>query len=450
MSDIDLAVTGGLVYTCGDLRRCTLGVTDGRISHVVDPEVTLDADRTLDAEGNLVLPGCVDAHVHVRAGDEREGVASATAAAAAGGVTTVFDMPNYPPTATTPEHWNDIATLYENEAHVDYSIFGHVNEESVGTGAVEQLSDTGTIAYKIFMSVDGSANPWVIRDKGDLYTAFEEIAGTGRPVWVHAEDDEYHAAFIERAEERGLTGFDAFFESSPPIVETTAVSDLIDLAEETGVTTVVAHTSTAEALDRIARANADGIPIFAETTPYYLAFDEDRIRDIGSAGTVMPPVRDPENRQGLWDRLENRVDTLGTDHAPQFLEDKDHPPDEASPGAPQLETALPYMLTTVNDDCTTIETVVELYAENPAKMLGLYPRKGTLQVGTDADIIIVDMDAEWTVDPEAFESRAKYSPFDGWTFSAQIERTFVRGHEVARDMQATDETPGELLSGDDR
>lgn len=448
MTTADLALTGGTVVYGGGRHQCTLGVTDRSISHLTRPNTAIDAERTVDVAGKLVLPGCVDGQVHVRPGDEREGVASGTAAAAAGGVTTVVDMPNFPPTVTNENRFEESALLYEGNAHVDYGIFGHLTTENVGNGGVTALAEAGAPEFKTFLSTDGGPGPYVILDRGELYSAFEAVAETGRPFWVHAEDDDLHREFIDRVESAGLSDWDAFLESAPPILETTAVADLIELARETGVTTVVAHTTTATALDSIADAQADGVPIYAETTPYYLGIDQDRLRNIGTEGLGNPPVRSPENRHDLWDRLtDGRVDTLATDHAPRTVEEKAREPLDVGPGMPQLETALPFLLTAANDGRTTVERIVELYAETPAKLLGLYPRKGTLLVCTDADIAVVDMDAEWIVDPAKFESAAKYSPFDGWTFTARVARTFVRGEEVATDMTATDATPGRLLTG---
>ncbi|MEA5387917.1 amidohydrolase family protein [Haloarculaceae archaeon H-GB2-1] len=318
MTDADLVVTGGQVYVHGQLRDVTLGVTDGRVSHLAAADGGLSGDRELDVDGSVVLPGCVDAHVHVRPGDDREGVDSATAAAAAGGVTTVVDMPNFPPTVTDREVWDEMAALYDGTARVDYSMFGHIAEgQNVGTGDITELAAAGAPAFKTFTSAGGGPDPYVVLDKGDLLTAFEEVAETGRPFWVHAEDDEYHVEFIERVEEEGLTGMDAFLESAPPILEATAVRDLVDLADYTGVTTVIAHTTTAEALDIVADAQADGVPIYAETTPYYLGIDAERLRDIGTTGLGTPPVRSPANRERIWERFDDgRVDTMATDHAP--------------------------------------------------------------------------------------------------------------------------------------
>jgi dihydroorotase (multifunctional complex type) len=356
-------------------------------------------------------------------------------------------MPNFPPTVTDRERWNENAALYDGTAHVDYSMFGHVAAaHNVGTGDVADLAAAGAPGFKTFLSAGGGPDPYVIRDKGDLLTAFEEVAETGRPFWVHAEDDEYHVEYLERVAERGLTGMDAFLESAPPILETTAVRDLIDLAAETGTTTVVAHTTTAEALDLVAEARADGVPIYAETTPYYLGIDEERLREIGTTALGTPPVRSPENRAALWERFDGgRVDTMATDHAPRFDEEKARDPIDVGPGMPQLETALPFLLSAVEDGKTTVDRIVETYAERPARLLG-FERKGHLGVGADADFVVVDTDAEWTVDPEQFESRATYSPFDGWTFTARPVRTFVRGQEVAIDMAATDARPGRLLA----
>lgn len=438
---VDLRVTGGQVYLAGERQELTLGVTDGRVTHLTTAD--LDAEETLDLDGELVLPGFVDGHVHLREPGyvEKEGIDAGTAAAVAGGVTTIVEMPNTTPPVLTADRWDEKLALFEEKSRVDFALFGAITEENIETGDIEALAERGATAFKTFMAT--SFGPLLMDDKGELLTAFEEVAETGRPIYIHAEDEEYLETFGERAVESDAEGMAEFFASRPPIAETTAVSDVIDIVRATGAETVIAHVTTSEALSRIADARAEGLPIRAEVTPYHLRVDEDVLEDVGTRGIGTPPVRSPANRDQLWNHFNTgSVDLLGSDHAPHTLAEKDRPPLEVAPGMPQLETALPVLLDAVAAGETSLAQVVERYSARPAMVHGLYPRKGTLRVGADADFVVVDTDAEWTVDADAFESNGKYSPFDGWTLSAKPVYTYQRGRKVAEGMRAVSE-PGD-------
>jgi allantoinase len=448
VSAIDLSVSGGRVLLDGQFRPTTLGVTDGTITHLAAPEASLDAAERVDLDGEAVLPGLVDGHVHFREPGyvEKEGIEAGTAAAAAGGVTTVVEMPNTVPPVLTVEEFASKADLFASKSRVDFALFGAITDENVGTGDIAALADAGATAFKTFMAT--SFGPLLMDDKGDLYRAFEEVAAADRPLYVHCEDEEYLDLFGGRARERYGDDMAAFFESRPPIAETTAVSDVLDVVRETGTETVVVHTTTAEAIDRIAAAKADGLPVHAEVTPYHLAFDRAALEEIGTYGIGTPPARDAANRETLWDRLTGGdVDLLGSDHAPHQLAEKERPPLEVAPGMPQLETALPSLLDAAARGRLSLPQIAALYAERPARLHGLYPRKGTLQVGADADFVIVDPDAEWTVDAEAFASNGRYSPFDGRTLTGRAVATYQRGRRVATtDGVTADPGSGQFLT----
>lgn len=436
MPAIDLRVEGGRVVLDGAVRAVTLGVTDGRVSHVVDPTADLPAESVCSLDGELVLPGLVDGHVHFREPGyvEKEGIASGTAAAVAGGVTTVVEMPNTTPPVLTVDEYERKAALFDERSRVDYALFGAITDENLGTGDVAALADAGVTAFKTFMAT--SFGPLLVDDKGDLYRALEEVADTGLPIYLHAEDQEYLDLFGPRARERS-EGMAAFFDSRPPITETTAVADVVDVVRETGAETVVAHTTTAASLDRIAAARAEGLPIHAEVTPYHLAFDRATVEELGTHAIGTPPVRDAATREALWDRVAaGDVHLFGSDHAPHRLEEKERAPLDVAPGMPQLETALPSLFDAVARGRLSVPRLVDRYATRPAEIHGLYPRKGTLQVGANADFVVVDPDAAWTVDAASFESRGAYSPFDGRTLRGRPIATYQRGVRVAADGRA--------------
>lgn len=438
MPSTDLSVTGGQLLLDGELKDATLGVTDGSISHIVDPSVSLDADERVALDGEIVLPGLVDGHVHFREPGytEKEGVETGTAAAAAGGVTTVIEMPNTVPPVLTVDRFESKADIFRSKSHVDFALFGAITEENVGTGDIAALADAGATAFKTFMAT--SFGPLLMDDKGELYRAFEEVADADRPLYIHAEDEEYLDLFRDRAKEEHGEDMAAFFAARPPIAETTAVSDVLDIVADTGTETVIVHTTTAEAIDRMIQAKAEERPVWTEVTPYHLAFNQSDIERIGPYGIGTPPARDEANRNALWERVtEGAVDLFGSDHAPHQLAEKERSPTEVAPGMPQLETALPFLLDATNRGQISLATIAEAYAERPARIHGLYPEKGRIQVGADADFVVVDMDEEWTVDADAFESAGNYSPFDGMTLTGKPKRTYQRGTQIAAEMEVT-------------
>ena len=448
MRSTDLSVTGGKLLLDGELREATLGVTDGTISHVVGPDVTLDATERLELDGEVVMPGLVDGHVHFREPGytEKEGIETGTAAAAAGGVTTVIEMPNTVPPVLTVDRFEEKAELFREKSHVDFALFGAITEENVGTGDIAALADAGATAFKTFMAT--SFGPLLMDDKGELYRAFEEVAATDRPLYIHAEDEEYLDLFEERATAEYGEDMKAFFAARPDIAETTAVSDVLDIVRDTGTETVIVHTTTAEAVDRTQAAQADGEPVWTEVTPYHLAFDQAAIEEIGTHGIGTPPARDAANREALWERVtDGDVDLFGSDHAPHELHEKERAPTEVAPGMPQLETGLPFLLDAVSRGKLSLATIAEVYAERPARIHGLYPKKGTLHVGTDADFVVVDTDAEWTVDADAFVSAGEYSPFDGMELTGRPVCTYQRGERIAAAMDVEGEAgQGQFLT----
>jgi dihydroorotase len=429
----DLMINGGTIVSPDAEYPASIAIKNGVVLAIGAPEAMPPAKETLDASGLHVLPGAIDVHVHFRdpGYPQKEDFASGTAAAAFGGVTTVFDMPNTLPTIATPEALADKHRIACEKAHVDYGLYAVLGEDSLDH--VDALIDGGIIGFKLYMGNTFGRIP--SPSTGAMLEAFELVAPTGKRISLHAETN----SIMERRESRlraaGRTEPLAHLAARPAVVAVEAVARAAILAEWTGARIHILHISSAAELRPLAEAKARGVDITGETCPHYLLLSETDYEKFGGIIRVNPPVREAPNRQPLWDALlDGTIDIIATDHAP-------HAPDEKTRsdiwtvdcGFPGVETQMPLMLTEIRRSRGTLRDYVQWSAERPAKIWGLYPRKGTLTVGSDADIAIVDLNREWTIDDALIQSRSKISPWHGRKASALPIHTIVRGRFVMRD-----------------
>ena len=434
MSDtVDLVINGGTIVSPDSSYSASIAIKNGVIHAIGAPEAMPPAAQTLDATGLHILPGAIDVHVHFRdpGYPQKEDFASGTAAAAFGGVTTVFDMPNTLPTIGTPEALADKHRIASAKAYVDYGLYAVLGEDSIEH--VGALIEGGIIGFKLYMGNTFGRIP--SPTTGAMLEAFEVVAPTGKRISLHAETN----SIMERRESRlraaGRVEPIAHLAARPAVVAVEAVARAAILAEWTGARIHVLHISSAAELRPLAEAKARGVDITGETCPHYLLLSEHDYETFGGVIRVNPPVREASNRQPLWDALmDGTIDMIATDHAPHTPEEKTRADIwTVDCGFPGVETQMPLMLTEVNRGRATIEDYVRWSAESPAKIWGLYPRKGTLTVGSDADIAIVDINREWTVDDALIQSRAKISPWHGRKATALPIHTLVRGRFVMKD-----------------
>jgi dihydroorotase len=438
----DLVVNGGIVVSSDAEYHASIAIKDGRIQAIGAREAMPEAKETLDATGLHILPGAIDVHVHFRdpGYPQKEDFGSGTAAAAFGGVTTVFDMPNTLPTIATPEALAAKHRIASEKAYVDYGLYAVLGEDSIEH--IPQLIEGGIIGFKCYMGNTFGRIP--SPTTGAMLEAFEIVAPTGKRISLHAETN----SIMERRESRlraaGRTEPLAHLASRPAVVAVEAVARAAILAEWTGARIHVLHISSAAELRPLAEAKARGVEITGETCPHYLLLSEKDYEKSGGIVRVNPPVRETPNQQPLWDALMNgTVDMVATDHAPHTPEEKTRNDIwNVDCGFPGVETQMPLMLTEVNRGRATIRDYVRWSAENPAKRWGLYPRKGTLTVGSDADIAIVDMKRKWTIDDAKTQSRSKISPWQGWQVTALPIHTLVRGRFVMKDRMLNEQARG--------
>lgn len=443
MSDkVDLVINGGTIVLPDASYKASIAIKDGVIHAIGAPEAMPPASQVLDATGLHILPGAIDVHVHFRdpGYPQKEDFASGTAAAAFGGVTTVFDMPNTLPTINNAEALADKHRIASSKAYVDYGLYAVLGEDSIEH--VDALIDGGVIGFKLYMGNTFGRIP--SPSTGAMLEAFEVVAPTGKRISLHAETN----TIMERREARlrasGRIEPIAHLAARPAVVAVEAVARAAILAEWTGARIHVLHISSAAELRPLAEAKARGVDITGETCPQYLLLDETDYEKFGGVVRVNPPVREKPNQQPIWDALmDGTVDMIATDHAPHAPDEKTRPDIwTVDCGFPGVETQMPLMLTEINKGRATINDYVRWSAESPAKIWGLYPRKGTLTVGSDADIAIVDLKREWTVDDAMIQSRAKISPWHGRKASALPIHTIVRGRFVMKDRILQEEARG--------
>jgi allantoinase len=395
----------------------------------------IQAERRIDARGKLVLPGLVDAHVHFNEPGRThwEGYATGSAAAAAGGITTFLDMPlnNDPPTLDGAS-LRIKADAVADKSVVDYGLWGGIVPGNLDK--LRELQAGGVVAAKAFMCHSGlDGYPGV--DDAALYGALQRGAELGLIVGLHAESDGLTTSLGEAAQAAGQRDARAWATSRPPFTEVEPVRRALYLAGQTGASIHFVHVSTPEAVREVQAARAAGINATLETCPHYLALDEDDLARLGPYGKCAPPLRPRPLVEELWQAvLAGQVDLIASDHSPCPPADKDRGQDDiwrAWGGLHGVQTLLPVLLTEgVHARSMPLPLLVRLTSAAPARRYGLYPRKGALLVGSDADVTIVDPDAAWTLDASMLKTRWPVSPFLGKPFRGRVEATLVRGTVV--------------------
>ena len=440
----DLAIVNGKLAPTApnaDPEAGTLLINGGRIEAVLPPEEYVAADQIFDAEGLLVLPGAIDIHFHCRAPSfpERGDFGSESKAAAAGGVPTIFEMPISKPCASTTEVWLARRDLAASHAHVNIGLYGAPGR--LDRKEIEGMAAAGAIAFKLFTTeaVKGREDEFTglsVTNIDEIYQALELVRDTGLRCAFHAEDQRLIDMFTARA--RGLEGPDHFrhLRSRPSVVETTAAAQLIAVAETIDTPIHLPHVSSKSTVDVIRHAKARGAKISAETCPHYLHFTEDILEKIGPYGKINPPIRHEEDREALWEAVrEGVIDVIATDHAPFTPAEKEAAWGDilsAPPGHPGVEQLVPLMMDEALSGRLDLFHVVELISTRPAELFGLYPNKGVLRAGADADLTIYDPQSRKIINRQDGFSRGADCNrlYDGMEIQGEVAATIVGGKTV--------------------
>jgi len=444
----DLVIRGATIVSSTDRTRGDLLISAGKVVGLVSPGSGSGAEL-IDATGLHLLPGGVDAHVHMQDPGltEREDFISGTSAAAVGGVTTIVEHNRSLPFVVNADLMREKAAYLADRALIDFAQLGGAHPDNVEH--LRPMWEAGSAAFKVFTCTLHGA-PAILPDK--MLEVFREVASFDGVCLVHAEDETMTRANEERLKAAGRVDFRVVPEWRTREAEQVAVSTTALLARITGCRVVIAHASHPEICDLVNRERVRGARLWIESCPQYFYLAEDDIDDWGPFHKFTPPARDRASTAEMWERLQaGEVDMICADHAPATREDKSRGLKDiwaASYGLPGVETVLPMMLTGVNEGRVSLERLVSVRSKVPAQVYGLWPRKGHLGIGADADFVLVDLEAEKTLKNEDVVSKVGWTPFEGRTVKGLPLMTFVRGRLVAKDGQPViDPGWGEYLPG---
>lgn len=420
------SVAARRVLVDGALRPASVRIADGRVAAIDELDERPGADTLVLPDSAVLLPGVVDTHVHVNEPGRTawEGFATATRAAALGGVTTLVDMPlNSVPATTSPAALAAKRSAAADQLAVDVGFWGGAVPESLGT--LEQLWLDGVFGFKCFLA-DSGVPEFPALDAAQLRAALAEVAGFDGLLIVHAED----ADVLASAPHPPSRAYADFLLSRPDDAETAAIGRLLDGARETGCRVHVLHLSSARALDLLADARAEGLPVTVETCPHYLCFAAEEIPDAAAEFKCCPPIRDEGNRDALWDALvDGLIDVVVSDHSPATAEMKcagDGDLQQAWGGISGLQVGFTAVAAEAARRGIGIATVSRWMSAGTADLVGL-GEKGRIAVGADADLLVLDTAVPLEVDASELAHRNPISAYDGHRFDASVTHTLLRG-----------------------
>jgi dihydropyrimidinase/allantoinase len=472
MARYDLVVLGGtlvLPYT-GEV-RADVGIRDGRIAALADGLSSADGAEAIDARGRLVLPGAIDSHFHI--GIYRDlalDAESETRSALAGGVTTVISY------FRTGQHYlnksgpyrtifPEVVAATRGHAFTDFGYhLGIMTTEQLGEVAW-LVGEQGVGSFKYYMFYKGlnltsdstrgtDYTMSDVYDLGHLYRLMQQVAvaatthrARGRvSLSLHCEQPELLRVFIEEVRLRGPAGLEGYHHARPPLTERLSMAEAVVLADATRCPVNLLHLSSAEAIDAGSQARREHphLDIKLETTLHHLALTWQTAG--GLAGKVNPPIRTDVDREALWQALvDGRIDTVVSDHACCSTADKEADLWKALPGFGGTALLYPYLLTEASRRGVTLARVTELASANPARAYGLYPRKGAIAVGSDADLAVIDPAREHAVTPDLLQSAQDFTPFAGMRVRGWPTHTVLRGRVVFRDGRVVGRPEGDYL-----
>ncbi|WP_406135751.1 allantoinase AllB [Streptomyces sp. NBC_01089] len=430
MSTTELVLRSTRVITPQGTRAASVAVAEGKIAAVLpyDAEVP-DGARLTDFGDDVLLPGLVDTHVHVNdpGRTEWEGFWTATRAAAAGGITTLLDMPlNSLPPTTTADNLRTKQDVARSKAHIDVGFWGGAIPSNVKD--LRPLYDAGVFGFKCFLSPSG-VEEFPELDQEELARSMAEIAGFGGLLIVHAEDPHR----LADAPQRSGPQYADFLASRPRAAENAAIEGLIALARRLDARIHVLHLSSSDALPLIAAAKREGVRVTVESCPHFLTLTAEEVPDGATEFKCCPPIREAANQDALWQGLaDGTIDCIVSDHSPCTTDLKTPDFADAWGGISSLQLGLPAIWTAARERGHTLDDVVRWMSTAPAELAGL-SAKGAIEAGRDADFAVLAPDDTFTVDPAELYHRNQVTAYAGKTLYGVVRSTWLRGVRIAED-----------------
>jgi len=428
---VDTLLYNGKVFVDGELIKAGIAINDEKIFRIAKTPNLPEASKRINLKGNVVIPGLVDVHVHLR--DEgkayKEDFYTGTMAAAAGGVTTVLDMPNNEPVTMSGYALEERISLTRGQIFVNVGFYSALPQSYA---EIRDILEKGALAFKLFLNKQiGGVD---IDSDEALLETFHILSRAGAPVAVHAEDRRLIEEKKRKLQRSGRNDFKAFYEVHSSKAEENAVKRMIRLTEQSEVQTHFCHLSSKKGLNHVKKAKEKGLFVTCEVTPHHLFLSSADLEKYGGFAVVTPSLKTRRDVEALWHALKaGWIDIIASDHAPHTLREKTADSVwDVKPGIAGIETLLPLMLNEVNRGRLTLAELVRLTSENPAKIFRINLR-GLLKEGFYADLTVVDMKKTHQIDASKFYSKAKFSPFDGWKLRGKPVKTFVNGELVMED-----------------
>jgi dihydropyrimidinase len=446
----DLRLNGGEVYLHGSgLTRADLLISDGRIAGIVAPGTEAAAREVVELGGKMVLPGAIDPHVHlgkdIRVPRDPDDALLESASAAAGGITSMLVY------LMSGESYHGIVPGAEqvmaSDSHVDYGFHICVGSQEHVQEIPDYIKEYGISSFKFFMNFRGEEGAYLGlpgNDDGYMYDVLGMAADHGAMINPHPENIELVWKLKGRKIDESRGPLHAWNQSRPDFVEAEAVQRVAYMASVTGASVYAVHTSSKLALEAMRRQRESYENLFVETCTHYLTLTTES--PAGTYGKVNPPLRDRPDLEALWVGLrDGEVDTVGSDHNARHRSFKEKDVWSASAGFPGVGGVLPLTLAEGLRRGVALDRIVDATSTRSAKLFGMYPRKGTIRVGSDADLAVVDLEGSYTITAETQHSGAQYTPWEGTEVPLRVVHTIVRGHFAMRDGVLADSTTGTYL-----
>ncbi len=436
-----ILVKKGLIVTSTIIYKADIKIIEGKISEIGSNLSNSGVDEVIDANGLYVFPGIVDEHVHMREPglEYKDDFAYGTAGAALGGVTTVLEMPNTKPPVEDSKVFKEKLSLLSHKANVDFGLYGVIHNSNADK--FEELVNAGVVGFKVFLGpTTGNIPP---PDDGSLYEVLLKSAKLNVPITFHAENAQLVRYFTQKVKREGRNDPAAHMDARPPICEEDAIRKLILFSKWTGGRVHIVHLAAKEGVGLIKEALSRGIKVTAETCPHYLLLNSRDYEKYGTAIKVNPPIRSEDHQKALWQGImEGAIITLGSDHAPHAAEEKEGDVWRCAAGFTGVQTFFPLMLDQALKGRLPLTKLTELMSENPARLFGLWPRKGAISVGSDGDLVIVDPKVETVVSKDWLKAKYPITPYLGWRLKGKIRYTVLRGKVLVRDDRLVAEKYG--------